>query len=107
MSKFYRTRKGHKAHASQYCANARRAIGSGSILEIPAAELSAWAPCLHCCSVEQIEAFAAGTVTEKPAQCANRGVSKPGRIYSRCIDCGKEGKVISSTGQIRAHLPAS
>lgn len=105
MSKFYRTSKGHKAHASAYCANARRRTGSAPILEISAAELPAWAPCLHCCSAEQIEAFAAGTVTEKPAQCANRGVSKPGRIYSRCIDCDKEGKVNRKTGRIRDHFP--
>ena len=106
MSKFYRTSKGHKAHASTYCANARRRTGSAPILEISAAELPAWAPCLHCCSAEQIAAWDAPVVV-KPATCANEGIKHPGqrRLYSACSTCGKEGKVNRATGRIRAHAP--
>lgn len=106
MSKFYRTRKGSKAHAKSHCANARRAIGSGSILEIPAAELAGWAGCLHCCSAEQIaELAAAGTAPAAPAKCANAGVKNSRMIYSECRSCGKSGKVNRSTGALRAHEP--
>jgi len=106
MTKFYRTRKGHKAHASSYCANARRAIGSGNILEIPAAELSGWMGCLHCCSAEQIaELAAAKGGAAAPEKCPNNGVKTPRTMYSTCRNCGKEGKVNRSTGTIKAHFP--
>lgn|SRR3954470_16497255 len=48
----------------------------------------------------------AAPAAAKPAQCPNRGVTKPGRMYSACKDCGREGKVNRSTGALRAHAPA-
>jgi hypothetical protein len=105
---YYRTRFGSKAHASSFCANARRAIGSGDILPIPAAELKDWAPCKHCTAPELRAAWGTAPKAEKPAKamCANNGVKNPRQIYSDCKSCGKNGKVNRSTGALRAHAPA-
>lgn len=102
---YYRTRKGSKAHGSAHCANARRAIGSGDILPIPAGELKDWSPCKHCTAPELRAAW--GTAkTEKVAadnMCKNSGVTHPKRVYSECRDCSKTGKVNRQTGTLRAH----
>lgn len=104
---YYRTRKGSKAHGSAFCANARRAIGSGDIIAIPADELKGWEPCKHCTAPELRAAWGTLAKVEKPAQemCRNSGVRRPRRINSHCIDCGKPGTVIRSTGALRAHAP--
>ena len=108
MTTYYRTRKGNKAHAVANCANQRRSIHTGSILEIAAAELAGWSGCQHCCSAEQIaELAAAGTAAPAAAKCANYGVTNPRAMYSTCRSCGKQGKVNRSTGTIRAHAAAS
>lgn len=42
----------------------------------------------------------------KPAVelCRNSGVTHPRRLYSECVDCGKQGKV-TGAGILRAHKP--
>jgi hypothetical protein len=106
--KYYRTSKGSHRHATYYCANARRAIGSGDPIVIPASEVKDWAACEHCCSAEEVKASAEAQAA-KPVKvmCPNRGVDNPRRLYSTCRDCGKEGKVNGSTGSLRAHTPKS
>ena len=100
---FYRTRKGSKAHASSYCANARRAIGSGNILVIT--DTKDWSGCLHCCSPEQLAELAARPAEAKPEMCKNSGVKNAKMIYGVCRDCGKQGKTNRSTGALKAHKP--
>lgn len=101
---FYRTRKGHKAHAKSYCANARRAIGSGDIL--PITDLKDWAGCQHCCTAEQLaELAAAQAPAAKVDMCSNPGVVNPKMIYGVCKGCGKQGKTNRQTGALRAHKP--
>ena len=102
-SEFYRTTKGKKAHRNMYCANSRRSIWS-RVYEISAAEIRSWTPCLHCCSAEERELHWK-SAPAAPATCANEGIKHAGqgRLYSSCSTCGKEGKVIRSTGRIRAH----
>lgn len=102
---YYRTGKGTKAHSSSTCANQRRSIFTGDILTIPTAELTGWSGCQHCCDAQEIAYLAAAKIVPAAATCPNSGVVKPGRIYSTCRDCGKDGKVNSSTGRIRAHKP--
>lgn len=103
---YYRTGKGSKAHASGFCANQRRSIFTGDITVIPAAELPGWSGCQHCCDGPEMAALTIlARTTPVAADCTNSGVVKPGRIYSACRDCGKEGKVNRSTGRIRAHKP--
>lgn len=105
-TKFYRTGKGKRAHASIYCANTRRSIMTGYPTEIPAAELSTWITCKHC-STGELAARPEPTSAPEPApeRCKNSGVTNPQRIYSLCRDCGKEGAVNRSTGSLRAHKP--
>lgn len=102
---FYRTRKGSKAHASAHCANQRRSIFTGDILAIPAGELGNWSGCQHCCDAADMLALVPASVRAALALCDNSGVTRPGRIYSHCRSCGKEGKVSRSTGKIKAHAP--
>ncbi|WP_144121161.1 hypothetical protein [Catellatospora sichuanensis] len=104
LSPFYRTGKGSHAHRSDFCANYRRSVFTGDVFRIPAAEIAEWAPCLACCTAEDIAGWAKPTETAK-AECKNSGVKNPKRIYSTCIDCGKEGKV--KAGRIRKHAPAN
>lgn len=107
-TKYYRTTYGSHRHVSLFCANARRAIGSGYPTEIPADEVSGWAPCDHCCpaTVEEAKAAAEAAKAKADALCRNSGVTHPKRINSRCKDCGKEGKVQRGTSTLRAHKPA-
>jgi hypothetical protein len=108
MTTYYRTGKGHKRHASVYCANARRAIRTGDPLVIPAAEVQDWLPCRFCCNAEEIAAEAPAAPVAAPVEqrvmCPNSGISRPGsrRLYDKCSDCGKEGAV-GKNGRIRAH----
>lgn len=101
---YYRTRKGSKAHASSSCANQRRSIYTGDILVIPAAEISGWTGCQHCCDALEMAALTIlARYQATPQNCPNSGVVKPGRINSSCRDCGKDGKVNRATGRIKAH----
>ncbi len=100
---YYRTGCGSHRHGTYYCANHRRSIFTGETIEMTAAEAEGWAPCEVCLPDEA----AAHVAPPAPARCPNRGVVKPQRMYSNCRDCGKEGKVNRSTGNIKAHAPAA
>ena len=106
-AKYWRTTFGTHRHASEYCANARRAIGSGYPTIIPADEVPGWAACEFCCDETTVRESAAAIQAKADAMCSNTGVTHPKRINSKCRDCGKEGKVNRSTGTIRAHKPQS
>jgi hypothetical protein len=103
---YYRTAKGSHRHAAWTCANSRRSIQLGAVTEIPAAEVSGWAPCEDCCDTATVKAATAATAAQVAAQCPNTGVRNPKHIQSECRDCGKRGTVNRSTGQLRAHKPA-
>jgi len=106
---FFRSGKGNRAHASYGCIASRRSIWWGEVqaMTVEETQKDGWTGCGHCCTPADHALLAAASGTPaKPQNCANRGVSKPGRMYSRCIDCGKEGKVNRNTGRLRAHLPA-
>lgn len=103
---YYRTNFGSHKHASDFCANARRDIGSGDIMVIPAAEVADWAPCLFCCTPEAIAASAKIRKDVAATMCPNTGTKRPGsrRLYDDCKDCGKNGKVLAN-GCLKAHKP--
>lgn len=103
MTAYYRTGKGSHRHASLYCANARRSVFTGDPIEIPAAEVGDWPPCEFCCDAAEV----ASAPPVENTNCRNSGVTNPRRLYSTCLDCGKEGAVSPRTGSIRAHAPAT
>lgn len=105
ITKYWRTTFGTHRHASEYCANARRAIGSGYPTVIPTDELPGWAACEFCCDEETVRESAKTVQAKADEMCRNSGVVNPKRLSSKCRDCGKEGKVNRSTGSIRAHKP--
>lgn len=101
---YWRTGRGSYRHASFYCANSKREIHTGDCTVIDPAEVETWAPCADCCTDADVAAATAAAAAKQENRCPNnRGVAKPGRIYSTCNVCGKEGKVIRSSGSIRAH----
>lgn len=102
-TKYYRTAKGSHRHPNWICANQSRSIHTGDIMEIPASEVDQWEPCSHCDNPEAIAKWIAGQAKIAEMMCRNSAVAKPQRIYSTCVDCGKEGKVIRGTGRIRSH----
>lgn len=104
--KYYRSGKGNKRHADWWCVNSLRKIRTGDPFRIPPAEVANWAPCMRCCDPSELAKEAAEVAT-KPAEtkCRNSGVVLPHRLYSKCVDCGKEGSVNRSTGTLRAHKP--
>lgn len=104
---YYRTNYGSHRHQSWACANGRRAIQSGGVIEIPAGEVKDWAPCRFCCpeaAALPAPAPAAPVAPAKP-QCPNEGVRNPRHIQSECRSCGKRGTVQRSTGKLRPHAP--
>jgi hypothetical protein len=103
--KYWRTTFGTHRHVSEYCANARRAIGSGYPTVIPTAEVSSWAACEHCCSESEVHESVAAVQAKQDEMCRNTGVTHPKRLSSKCKDCEKTGKVNRSTGSLRAHKP--
>lgn len=104
---YWRTGKGSHRHASFYCANGKRALDTGDCTVIPEGQEAEWAPCLDCCTEAEITVAAKVAEAKADAMCPNnQGVARPGRIYSTCRICGKEGKVNRSTGSIRAHKAA-
>lgn len=106
-AKYWRTTFGSHRHASEYCANAYRAIASGYPTVIPADEVSGWVPCEHCCTSDEVRESAQAAKAKADAMCRNSGVTHPKRLSSACKDCGKTGKVNRSTGTLRAHKPQS
>jgi hypothetical protein len=103
---FFRTGKGSHRHASRFCANSKRDLFTGDVTEIPEAEAATWAACADCCTDADVTEGRKAAEAKADAQCRNSGVTRSGRIYSTCRDCGKEGKVNRSTGKIRAHVAA-
>lgn len=106
-AKYWRTTFGTHRHVSEFCANARRAIGSGYPTVIPADEVQSWTPCEHCCPTGEVQEAAKAAAAKADEMCRNSGVTHPKRINSKCRDCGKEGKVNRSTSTLRAHKPQS
>ncbi|MFG3287323.1 hypothetical protein ACGF3G_00675 [Streptomyces sp. NPDC048179] len=107
--RYWRTGKGQKRHASEFCANGRRSVFTGDVTVIPAGQVKDWAPCKFCCTTEEIAAFgqeAPAAATPAKTYCANTGVENARKVYSRCTDCGKGGSVNRRTGTLRAHEPA-
>lgn len=102
---YYRTAKGSHRHADWYCANGRRSIQLGDVIEIPAAEVAEWAPCDVCTSAEEVKAHTVKVEARVAEMCTNTGVRNPRCIQSECRDCGKRGTVNRSTGTLRAHKP--
>lgn len=102
---FYRTAKGSHRHISFQCANFRRSISLGDVVEIPAGEVKDWAPCDVCCDGHEVIEHAAKVAAKADAMCGNEGVTHPKRIQSNCRTCGKLGKVDRRTGSLRAHKP--
>ena len=105
-TRYYRTAKGSHRHANWTCANFRRSIHLGDVIEMTATEAADFAPCDVCCTGHEVEAHAAKVETEAAAQCPNTGVRNPRFIQSECRDCGKRGTVNRSTGALRAHARA-
>lgn len=104
-TEFYRSGKGTKAHASYACIASRRSIWWGEVqtMSVEKARGEGWTGCGHCCTPADHALLAPLVAVGKPATCSNSGVANSRRIYSTCVDCGKEGKVNRSTGRIRAH----
>lgn len=104
---YYRTGKGTKRHASSICANSRRRIHTGDAVVCTAAEVAKMAPCKFCCTTDEV-AQAAAQAPAKPAGCNNSGVQikNSRRLYNKCSDCGRQGRVVASTGRLKAHQPA-
>lgn len=104
---FFRSGKGGRVHSSYACIASRRSIWWGEVqaLTVPEAVAEGWTGCGHCCTEADHALLVPAVVVEKPATCRNSGVVNGRRIYSDCIDCGKNGKVNRSTGRIRAHAP--
>lgn len=101
MTTHYRTGKGSHRHADIHCANARRSVLTGYPVKIPADEVGEWPACEFCCTAEEV----AKSLKAQPVKCDNGGVKNPRRMYSTCVDCGKEGAVNRNTGTLRAHAP--
>lgn len=106
---FFRSGKGGKVHASYSCIASRRSIWWGEVQALTVAECLAegWSGCLHCCTTADHALLVPAAPVAKPTQCRNSGVENGRRIYSKCTDCGKEGKVNRSTGRLRNHAPAA
>lgn len=104
MNTYFRTGCGTHRHVSTFCANARRAIHTGDIVKLTADEINNYPACEFCCSAEEVQA-SDEIVAAQPVKtmCDNTGVVNARRMYSKCTDCGKEGKVNRSTGSLRAH----
>jgi hypothetical protein len=104
---YYRTAKGSHRHLSFECANQLRAIRSGTPTVIPAAEVTDWAACEHCCDTAEVVASVKAAAARQDDMCTNSGVLNPRCVQSECRDCGKRGSVNRSTGSLRAHKPAA
>jgi hypothetical protein len=104
---FYRSGKGNRAHSSYYCIASRRSIWWGEVQAMTPEEArtQGWTGCGHCCTAEDHALLVAAEQAPAKEMCPNNGVTKSGRIYSTCRDCGKEGKVNRGTGRLRAHAP--
>lgn len=96
---YYRTGKGSHRHASWYCANGRRAIDTGDVIECTATEATKMAPCQHCTEVAEIVAHIE-TVAAKPAKCDGRPAN-PRHIKSKCTECAHVG----TSRNWKAHNP--
>ncbi|MFJ8676843.1 hypothetical protein [Streptomyces sp. NPDC093589] len=107
MATYYRTGKGSHRHASVHCADTRRSIFTGDPVALSAGEAMNWPACEFCCDPAEVAAAAgqAKVKVKDDAKCRNSGVMRPGsrRLYDKCRDCGKEGKVNPGTGALRAH----
>lgn len=101
---YYRTAKGSHVHADFECANQRRAISSGTPVEVAYGELP---PCEHCCTPDQVSEAAHKAQAIADAMCTNPGVTHPQRVRSACRSCGKVGTVDRRNGRLRAHKPAN
>jgi hypothetical protein len=103
MNAYYRTGKGSHRHASWYCANGRRAIDTGDVIECTATEAAEMAPCQHCTDEAEIVAHIETVVAEvaaKPAKCDGRPAN-PKFIKSQCKECAHVG----TSRSWRAHTP--
>jgi hypothetical protein len=107
MTNYFRTAKGSHRHTNWTCANFRRSIHLGDVIELTAAEAADYAPCDVCCPGDEVKAHAEKAAAKADAMCANAGVTHPKRIQSACRSCGKVGKVDRRTGSLRAHKPQS
>jgi hypothetical protein len=105
-TRYFRTAKGSHRHADWHCANFRRSIHLGDVVELTAAEVAEWAPCDVCCTGHEVTEHAEQARAAAAAQCRNSGVVRPKHIQSECRDCGKRGTVNRATGRLRAHKPA-
>lgn len=105
-ARYFRTARGSHRHLNWTCANFRRSIQLGDVVEMTTAEAADYAPCDVCCTGHEIEAHAAKTAANADAMCPNQGVTHPKRIQSECRNCHKVGKVDRRTGSLRPHKPA-
>jgi hypothetical protein len=104
-TQYFRTAKGNVKHSDFHCANYRRSITLGAVIELDAAEAATWAACEVCCDDAEVKATAAAAAAKADALCANEGVTQSKRIQSNCRSCGKLGTVNRGTGKLKAHKP--
>lgn len=105
QTRYFRTVKGNAWHTDFHCANYRRSIQLGAVIELTAAETEGYAPCEVCAPNDMIKAAAVKAAEKADAMCRNSGVTHPQRIQSVCQDCNKRGTVDRRTGALRAHKP--
>lgn len=98
---YYRTLHGNHRHLNWYCANTHRAVTSGDVLVMTAAEVPTYMPCSKC-AADELAAWDQAEAAESK-RCPNSRVKHPQRFMSTCVDCGKEGKPNRSTSRLRAH----
>lgn len=101
---YFRTPQGSHRHVSWNCANGRRSVLNGYPEVIPADEAAGWAPCEFCCQAAEFAEFAAQQTARDAEKCPNTGVASTRRLYSTCVDCGRQGAV-TRAGTLRAHAP--
>lgn len=103
---YWRTAFGDHRHQSWVCANNRRAITSGDVIQVTEAEMASLPPCEVCTGDEVTEWNRDRAAAPARKRCANSGVANPRHIESECRDCGKRGRVNRSTGTLGPHAPA-